>query len=467
MSDKPPSAAASVAAALLRSQTMRQSIFLNRIGLAALVGLATATVGCGQPTAVKADNTPGPAVTRVEVVKPGRATISRSTEEPGQIEAYEVTPIYAKVSGYLQKWNVDIGAKVVKGQVLAVLSVPELDAEADQKMATVEEAEAKLAQAKASEEVAKANLASVQAKLTEVRAGTKRADADLARWRAEFKRVEQLHLERALTGSLLDETRSKLGSSESLREEVYAQVKTAEVAVLQSQAMLDKARSDVTAAVATIKVARADARRIQAMREYETIVAPYDGVVTHRHVYVGDLTTPGTQGQPLFIVARDDLVRITVSVPELYATEVQAGDRVLVRLQALTGKDFEGKVTRTSWTLDAKNRTLHTEIDVPNPKGTLRPGLYAYATIVVEEHVNALSVPTSALVRQDSRTYCVAVQDGRAVRKPVVVGLDDGTRAEIISGLQGTEAIVKAYASSLADGQSVSAIEPEPSKVRP
>ena len=361
----------------------------------------------------------------------------------------------------------DIGAKVVKGQVLAVLSVPELDAETEQKMATVEETEAKLAQAKASEEVAQANLASAQAKLTEVQAGTKRADADLARWQSEFKRVEQLHNERALTGSLLDETRSKLRSSESSREEVYAQVKTAEVAVRQGQAMLDKARSDVTAAAASIKVARSDARRVRALLDYATIVAPYDGVITRRNVDVGDLTTPGTQGQPLFIVARDDLVRITVSVPEMYATEVEAGDRVLVRLQALSGRDFEGKVTRTSWTLDVKNRTLRTEIDVPNPKGTLRPGLYAYATVVVEEHADALSVPTSALVRQDSKTFCVAVIDGRAVRKPVVVGLDDGTRAEILSGLQGTEAIVKAYGSSLADGQSVAVIEPETAKVKP
>src|SRR5271165_3971321 len=432
---------------------MRQSILRNPISLAALVSLATITAGCGQATALKADHTTGPAVTRVEVVKPGRAMIRRSTEEPGQIEAYEVTTIYAKVSGYVQKWNVDIGAKVVKGQVLAVLSVPELDAETEQKMATVEETQA--------------NLASAQAKLTEVQAGTKRADADLARWQSEFKRVEQLFNERALTGSLLDETRSKLRSSESSREEVYAQVKTAEVAVRQAQAMLDKARSDVTAAAATIKVARSDARRARALLDYATIVAPYDGMITRRNVHVGDLTEPGTQGQPLFIVARDDLVRITVSVPEMYATEVEAGDRVLVRLQALSGRDFEGKVTRTSWTLDVKNRTLHTEIDVPNPKGALRPGLYAYATVVVEEHADALSVPTSALVRQDSKTYCVAVTDGRAVRKPVVVGLDDGTRAEILSGLQGTEAIVKAYASSLVDGQAVAVIEPEPAKVKP
>jgi multidrug efflux pump subunit AcrA (membrane-fusion protein) len=89
---------------------------------------------------------------------------------------------------------------------------------------------------------------------------------------------------------------------------------------------------------------------------------------------------------------------------------------------------------------------------VPNPQGRLRPGRYAHVTVIVEKHPDALTVPVSALLRQDGRAYCVAVVDGRAVRKPVTVGLDDGTRAEIRSGLQGNETIVKNYASSLVDG---------------
>jgi multidrug efflux pump subunit AcrA (membrane-fusion protein) len=430
-------------------------------GSVALCAVAIASAGCGQAPLAEADHATGPAISRVEVVKPERTTIRRSTEQPGQIEAYEVTPIYAKVSGYVQKWNVDIGAKVRKGQVLAVLSVPELDAEAEQKQATVEESEAKLSQAKASEEVAQADLASAQAKLAEVKAGITRTDAELARWQAEFKRVEQLFNERAQTGSLLDETRSKLKASESSRDEVHAQVKSAEAAVRQGEAMLDKARADVTAATATIKVAKFDAQRLQALRGYASILAPYDGVITRRTVDVGDLTTPGTQGQALFTVVRDDVVRISVSVPEMYATEVDAGDRVSIRLQAIAGKNFEGKVTRTSWTLDAKNRTLRTEIDVPNPKGTLRPGLYAYATITVEERADALTVPASSLVRQDSQTFCVVVANGKATRIPVIVGLEDGTRAEVLSGLSGIEAVVKAYASSLVEGQAVTVSDPE------
>jgi HlyD family secretion protein len=438
---------------------MRPTIRRRFLGLAAVAAAAT-SVGCGETPTARAGHAGGPAVTRVETVRPERRTVRRSTEQPGQIEAYEVTAVYAKVSGYVEKWTVDIGTKVAKGQTLAVLRVPEIDAEAEQKQATIEESEAKLAQAKAEEEVAQANLASIRAKLTETQAGVKRADADFIRWQAEYRRIEQLFNERAQTGTLLDETRSKLRSSESTRDEVYAQVKTAEAAVRQGQALLAKARSDVTASAAGIKVARSDLRRVQALREYATIVAPYDGVVTRRNVDVGDLTRTGSQGEPLFIVARDDLVRITVSVPEMYATAVDPGDRALIRLQALPGKDFEGKVTRTSWTLDAKNRTLRTEVDVPNPKGTLRPGLYAHAIIVVDEHEGVFALPTGAVGRDGEKAFCVDVRGGRAVRRPVEVGLNDGTWAEILSGLNGDEVVARANPGSLANGQPVEAVEP-------
>ena len=130
----------------------------KHVGLAALAFLAATAAGCDQESAVKAGRAAEPAVSRVEVVTPERVTMRRTTEQPGQIDAFEVTPLYAKVSGYVEKWNVDIGTKVTKGQVLAVLSVPELDAEAEQKEAMIEAAGAVLFQAKASEDVAQANL---------------------------------------------------------------------------------------------------------------------------------------------------------------------------------------------------------------------------------------------------------------------------------------------------------------------
>ena len=130
------------------------------------------------------------------------------------------------------------------------------------------------------------------------------------------------------------------------------------------------------------------------------------------------------------------------------------------RLQALKGKTVEGKVTRTAWALDPKTRTLRVEIDIPNPGGKLRPGLYASATVIAEEHEGVLTVPTTALVREKDKASCVIVVAGKAVRRPIEVGLTDATRAKVVSGLDGSEAVVKAYAATLTDGQPVELIQP-------
>jgi HlyD family secretion protein len=179
---------------------MPQSYFREAIGLAIVV--AAMVVGCDRSSEKKASQS-AQGMTTVEVVRPQRRTVRRTVGEPGQLEAYEITPINAKVSGYVRRWTVDIGTKVKRGQMLAILSVPELDAEAEQKQAMVEESQANLAQMKASEKVAQANLASAEVKLEEVQAGIKRVDADLSRWQAEYGRVEQLFNERAQTGTLL------------------------------------------------------------------------------------------------------------------------------------------------------------------------------------------------------------------------------------------------------------------------
>ena len=121
----------------------------------------------------------------------------------------------------------------------------------------------------------------------------------------------------------------------------------------------------------------------------------------------------------------------------------------------MKGRTVEGKVTRTAWALDPKTRTIRTEIDIPNPGGKLRPGLYAYATVIVEEHKDVLTIPTTAVIQDKDKAFCVVVADGKAVRKPIEIGLADGTRTEVVSGLDGSEAVVKANAASLSDGQVV------------
>lgn len=438
----------------------------SRVVASLAAALTVIVAGCEQPIEGKAESTTRP-VARVEVVKPERHTVRRSVSEPAQLQAFETTAIHAKIAGYVKSWSANIGASVRKGEVLAELHAPELRAEVQQKRAAVDQAKAKYKQAQAAVDVAQANVAGAEAKVAETRAGVKRVEADLARWRAEFKRVEELFTARAQTGSLLDETRSKLSSAEAARDEVNAQVKTADVALTQARAALEQARADVEAAASAIQVTAEEARSIEALFAYTKIEAPFDGVITRRHIDTGALTKAGASAEPLFVVARSDILTVVADVPELFAAEVTPGDRVTVELQALKGKVIEGKVTRTAWALDPKTRTLRVEVDLPNPDGKLRPGLYAYATVVAEEHTDVLTVPSTAPVREKDKAICVVVVDGKAARRPVELGLSDGTRTEIVSGLEAGDTVVKANAASLVDGQPLEAVKPPPAAAKP
>jgi RND family efflux transporter MFP subunit len=439
---------------------------LSLVGcLASTVIILSLAVGCERSSEGKGGQA-APPVTLVEVVRPERQTVRRSVGEPGELQAFETTAIHTKIPGYVKNWNVNIGATVKKGQVLAELSVPEMEADVQQKKAAVAQAVAKHKLAGAAVRVAEANVKGAEAKLEEVRASVRRAQADLTYQQSQANRVTELVSGRAVTESLLDEARSKLHSAESALAEILAQVKTAEVAVIQSRAACDQVQSDLGAAAAAIEVAKEDARRALALLGYARIEAPFDGIVTQRNVNTGDLTQPGADQPPLFVIARSDIVTIWFAVPEVFAPAVNPGDRAEVKLQAIPGRTIEGKVTRISWALDPKVRTLRVEIDIPNPDAKLQPGLYANATVIAEEHPDVLTVPATAIVSEQGKDYCVAVDAGKAVRRVIQVGLSDGTRTEVVSGLDGDEAVVKANAASLANGQAVAVIQPEAAKTK-
>ncbi len=426
--------------------------------------MAVIASGCDTPpasTSARAEAPSTPAVPQVVTVSPERADLRRYTREPGQIDAFETTAMHAKLAGYVQSLSVDIGDRITKGQVLAELFAPEVEAERDQKKALVEQAKAEHHQAESAVEVAEAAVTSAQSSVTEARASIRRTEADVARWQSEYDRIDQLVRERATTSMLLDETRSKLESSRASQDEVRARLTSAESALVESRAELDKARSDVKAAQAHIAVAEADARRAEALADYARILAPFDGVVIEREVDTGHLTVPGGSSDPLFVVARTDKVRIAVGVPEVDAPLIDPGDPAEVQLQALDGRVFTGAVSRISWALDPTTRTLLAEIDLDNPDGLLRPGLYAYSSILAAERTDVLTIPLSALVRDGGKTFCVSVSNGQAHRQEVVTGLSDGQRIEIVSGLQPDDTIVLTNADTLTDGQPVA---PEPGK---
>ncbi len=319
---------------------------------------------------VQAPSTP---VARVTTVTPERMTIRRITEQPGQIEAVEVTPMHAKLAGYVESVSADIGDRVKKGQVMAELRVPEIEADLKQKRARIDQAQAELKQAEATVNVALAGVQCAEAKISEIKAGIKRSEANVARWQAEFSRVQQLAQERASLGEPRRRDAQQGGRGRGGPRRGQAQVKSSEAALAEAKAHLDKARSDVVAAASHVEVARFEADQAEALASYRKIEAPYDAVVIRRKVDTGQLTTPGTAGEPLFVVARSGVVTISVGVPETDVPFVNAGDPARVRLLALNGRTFDGKVTRTAWALESATRTLLTEIDLPDPDDTLRP----------------------------------------------------------------------------------------------
>jgi RND family efflux transporter MFP subunit len=386
--------------------------------------------GCNRQPAVSPDQTAVPETPEVKVVRPQKKDVRRPIERPGyNIEAYERTPLYAKIPGFIQKWNVDIGDRVHKGDVLAELYIPEMEVELKQKESSVRQASFEI----------------------------KQAESAVLRWQAELKHAESQYqrLARAGRDGVLDKE----------------QVDETRFGFEAAQAAVAKAQADVDVAKARLEVAQADRDHVQTLLQYTKVRAPFDGVVTRRNVSTGDFVQPASagKGESLFVVDRVDPVRVFVNVQELEAVWVRDGETALIRPQSLHGQQFQGKVTRTSGALHPQNRTLRTEIDLPNAEGKLLPGMYVTATIIAE-HKNVWALPVATVVTQGEHTFCYRVENGKAVRTPIQVGLRGDEFVEVLKkqtsspqpavasaweDFTGEETIVASNAASLTDGQTV------------
>jgi RND family efflux transporter MFP subunit len=179
-----------------------------------------------------------------------------------------------------------------------------------------------------------------------------------------------------------------------------------------------------------VDVAKAEARRSEAMLAFSKIRAPYDGMVTLRKVSTGDFVQPGGKGDWLFTVARLDPVRVVVAVPEADADMVQENLPAKLNIKAASSTPFEGTVTRTSWALTPGARTLRTEIDLPNKEGRLRPATYVYAQIFCQSPLGWV-LPVQAVVKQGDVRVCFLIEGGKAVRTLVQMGGSDGKVVEV------------------------------------
>ena len=434
-------------------------IFLSLAGLALAAATSGSIAGCNSPSSSASlpavASTAAPAGARYR--RPGRRkTLRLESIQPGQIEAFEVTPLFVKLPAYVEKLHVDIGDRVEADQLLVELFLPELKDELRQKQAAKVQAQAEIELAVAAVRAAVAAVTTAQANISLMEAGEIRAEADVTRWQSQYTRIKQLVAGGSLERKLEDETRASLKAAEAASGEVLAKVEAAKATLVQSQADLAKAKANEAVARARHGNAEADLSRVEALLQYTHIRAPYAGVVTERNVNRGDFVQPASTmaAKPLLTVARTDIVRIFVDVPEMESPWVEAGRTGYVSVQALPDRIVEGKVTRTSWVLGA-NRTLHTELDLTNPKGLLRPGMYATAHILLQERPGVYVLPPSAIVRDGGHAFCWTVHDGRAVRTPITPGLQVGNDVEITSGLKRDDVVVQSQIGSLQGGMTI------------
>ncbi|OAI46953.1 hypothetical protein AYO44_01890 [Planctomycetaceae bacterium SCGC AG-212-F19] len=421
--------------------------FLRALSACLALGTFLLAAGCTQKPGIAQPVVPSTpvAAAAITTVKPERKTLQRIIDQPGYVEAFEETALVARLPGYVQKINVDMGDRIQgprydaagkldkPGQVLAELSVPEMDEELKQKQALVAQAEAVVGQAQAALEAAEARILTAKAAVREAEAGKLRAQATYERWESETRRMDKLVLSKTIDEQTRDEVRNQYRAADAGRQESEAKVQSAAALTREREAQRDTARADLTAAKANVQVAQAEAGRLAALVAYSKIRAPYDGIVIRRYINTGTFVQPdaGKSMPALFTVARLDTIRVFIDVPEIDAGYVRDGASAQARFQALHNRTVAGTVTRTSGALDPKSRTLRAEVDLPNPQGDLRPGMYAYVRITATLP-DRWVLPATAMLYEGEQPYGFQLQQGRAVRTHLRLGLRDAAQVELL-----------------------------------
>ncbi len=386
--------------------------------MATLLSFVATSCGRGEKTSA---NTVGaaPEAVSVGVVKVGRQMLGQTLTLSSELVPFQETDVYAKESGYVQKLNVDYGTRVKAGDVMAVLEIPELEQQLQQDDAAIKSA---------SDQVT-------------------HAQHEIARAEAQHK-VFQLQYQR-LNGV----AKSKPGLV------AQQEVDDAQGKDLASEAQVESAQSNLETAQSQLALAQAKRRHDQVLFDYSKILAPFTGVVTQRYANQGTLmqagTSSSTQAIPLVRLSQDDLFRLVIPVPESYVRYIRVGQPVQVSVPSLNRK-FPGQVKRFSVDVKEDTRTMHTEVDVPNLNHVLVPGLYAEATITLEDKGDAVAVPLQAVDQQNGQAAVDVVNSSNAIEiRKIVLGIQTATHAEVLSGLETGDMVVVSDRSGLRAGQAV------------
>jgi RND family efflux transporter MFP subunit len=388
-----------------------------RTGISALCALAVCLGGCSRTPPVSAGNAAGSeALTTVGVTSVTRKPMMRQLTVSSELVPYQETDVFAKESGYVKDLLVDYGTRVKKGQLMAVLDIPELQIQLKQDDAAI----------------ANANEA-----VTHAQHEVSRLEAQLVPLKAQADRLAGVA-----------KTRPGLVAQQEIDD---AQGKS-----LAQESQVEAGKSTLQAAQSQLDEARAKLERDKALFDYARITAPFDGVVTQRYANLGALmqagTSSSTQAMPLVRLSQDDVFRLVIPVPESYVRYIRVGDPVEVRVTSLD-KTVTGKVVRFSADVAAETRTMHTEVEVLNPAHTLIPGLYAEATLTLERRNDALALPLQAVSQANGQATVIMVDANNVLEeRKITIGLQTATDVEILSGLNLGDRVVVSDRSGLKNG---------------
>jgi RND family efflux transporter MFP subunit len=362
---------------------------------------------------------PQPSVPAIHVT---RTDLSGTITLTGEFIPYQEVDVMAKVAGYIRSINVDIGDRVHQGQVLATLEIPEMEDDLSRATAAIEQ-----------------------------------STSEAARAEDEVHRAESTHEMAHLSLTRIENVAQR--EKGLVPQQEVDQVRSRD---LESEAQVAAAKSNLAAARDRIRVVRSDEARLKTMRNYQTITAPFDGVITKRFANNGAMIQAGTasqsQAMPVVRVSQNNLLRLILPVPESSVAEVSIGRTVTVRVAAL-GRTFSGRVARFTDQLQLSTRTMDTEVDVPNPSLTLIPGMYAEVDLEVQEHKGALVVPPDAIDGSGVAARVFAITPENAIHiVPVKTGIETARQVEILQGVSEGDMLVAGRRGGLKEGDRVKPI---------